>query len=76
MMTELMRLRWSEHGIGINARYTVARGRLILSAEYRAWRDSLAWRYAAALRGSQVTGAVAVHLRVGSPADIDAYVKV
>lgn len=65
--------------VSVNKRYTIARGRNILSNEYRSTKEAIAWEIASQWRGDVLNkDGIAVNIIVyysGRKPDIDAYEK-
>lgn len=66
--------------VSINKRYTIARGKNILSNDYRAAKEAIQWEIAAQYKGELITeDDLCVNIFVyysGKKADIDAYIKI
>jgi len=65
--------------VGVNARYTISRGRNILSTEYRNAKEAMQWEVASQWQGEpledDVTLNIFLHLD-SKRADVDSYLKI
>ena len=65
-MTQVLSITLDRLPVSVNAIWTVARGRLVKSPEYRAWREATAWEIKSQCKG-RLTGAYALHVELCAP---------
>lgn len=65
-MTQVLTIELDVLPVSINDIWTVARGRLVKSTKYRAWREATAWQMKAQCRG-RLDGPYALHVQLCAP---------